>query len=66
MLLGFVFGTKSELKDQKILEKGDVLKSADLIRIILLRLIFVLIRKSSCILNAPKLLTTHPAGHMNW
>ena len=25
----FVFGTKSELKDQKILEKGDVLKSAD-------------------------------------
>ena len=25
----FVFGTKSELKTQKILEKGDVLKSAD-------------------------------------
>ena len=25
----FVFGTKSELKSQKILEKGDVLKSAD-------------------------------------
>lgn len=25
----FVFGTKSELKDQKILQKGDVLRSAD-------------------------------------
>ena len=25
----FVFGTKSELKDQKILQKGDVLKNAD-------------------------------------
>lgn len=49
----FVFGTKSELKDQKILEKGDVLKSADFNKDYLLRLIFVLIRKSSCILNAP-------------
>ena len=29
MLLGLFLVQKSELKDQKILEKGDVLKSAD-------------------------------------
>lgn len=55
----FVFGTKKELKDQKILsgsglfKKGSVLKDGDVNKDYLPRLIFVLPKKSNCI---PKML----------
>ena len=48
----FVFGTKSELKAQKILQSGDVLKSAD----------FRTTKEIKLYSKRAELLTTHPAG----
>ncbi len=58
----FVFGTKAELKDQKILKSGDVLKNADFNRDYFTQ---IDIRRTSEIKLYSKraeLLTTHPAG----
>ena len=63
----FVFGTKSELKTQKILEKGDVLKKCRfLTRIILLRLTSVLLRRLSYIQNVLSYSPLILPNLMNW
>ena len=53
----FVFGTKSELKAQKILQSGDVLKSADFTQIDIRTT-----KEIKLYSKRAELLTTHPAG----
>lgn len=58
----FVFGTKSELKDQKILEKGDVLKSADFNKDYFTQIDIRTDKEIKLYSKRAELLTTHPAG----
>ena len=57
----FVFGTKSELKDQKILEKGDVLKSADFNKDYFTQIDIRTTKEIKLYSKRAELLTTHPA-----
>lgn len=58
----FVFGTKSELKDQKILEKGDVLKSADFNKDYFTQIDIRTDKEIKLYSKRAELLTTHPDG----
>ena len=57
----FVFGTKSELKSQKILEKGDVLKSADFNKDYFTQIDIRTTKEIKLYSKRADLLTTHPA-----
>lgn len=58
----FVFGTKSELKAQKILESGDVLKSADFNKDYFTQIDIRTTKEIKLYSKRAELLTTHPAG----
>ena len=58
----FVFGTKSELKDQKILQKGDVLKNADFNKDYFTQIDIRTDKNIKLYSKRAELLTTHPAG----
>lgn len=58
----FVFGTKSELKEQKILEKGDVLKSGNYNKDYFTKVDIREQREIKLYSKDAKLLTNHPQG----
>ncbi len=58
----FVFGTKSELKDQKILQSGDVLKSADYNKDYFTQIDIRTTKEIKLYSKHAELLTTHPKG----
>ena len=58
----FVFGTKSELKAQKILQSGDVLKSADLNKDYFTQIDIRTTKEIKLYSKRAELLTTHPSG----
>lgn len=62
----FVFGTKSELKDQKILQKGDVLKSGDFNKDYFTEIDIRTTKDIKLYSKRAELLTTHPAGSYVW
>lgn len=61
----FVFGTKDELKEQKILQKGDVLKSGDFNKDYFTKIDIRYDKQIKLYSKSAKLLTTHPAGSYN-
>ena len=58
----FVFGTKSELKAQKILQSGDVLKNADFNKDYFTQIDIRTTKEIKLYSKRAELLTTHPAG----
>lgn len=58
----FVFGTKSELKSQKILESGDVLKSSDFNKDYFTQIDIRTTKEIRLYSKKAELLTSHPAG----
>ena len=58
----FVFGTKSELKSQKILQSGDVLKNADFNKNYFTQIDIRTTKEIKLYSKRAELLTTHPAG----
>ena len=58
----FVFGTKSELKAQKFLQSGDVLKSADFNKDYFTQIDIRTTKEIKLYSKRAELLTTHPAG----
>lgn len=58
----FVFGTKSELKEQKILQKGDVLQSDDFNKDYFTQIDIRTDKEIKLYSKSAKLLTTHPEG----
>lgn len=58
----FVFGTKSELKAQKILQSGDVLKSADFTKDYFTQIDIRTTKEIKLYSKRAELLTTHPSG----
>ncbi|MBR1499588.1 MAG: hypothetical protein IJ615_08200 [Bacteroidaceae bacterium] len=58
----FVFGTKSELKEQKILAKGDVLKSDDFNKDYFTKIDIRYDKDLKFYSKSAQLLSTHPAG----
>ena len=58
----FVFGTKSELKEQKILTKGDVLKSSDFNKDYFTKIDIRYDKDIKFYSKSAQLLSTHPAG----
>lgn len=62
----FVFGTKSELKDQKILQKGDVLKNADFNKDYFTQIDIRTDKEIKLYSKRAELLTTHPVGSYEW
>ena len=58
----FVFGTKSELKEQKILTKGDVLKSGDFNKDYFTKIDIRYDKDLKFYSKSAQLLSTHPAG----
>lgn len=58
----FVFGTKSELKAQKILQSGDVLKNADFNKDYFTEVDIRKMKEIKLYSKKADLLTTHPAG----
>ena len=58
----FVFGTKSELKAQKILQSGDVLKSADFNKDYFTQIDIRTTKEITLYSKRDELLTTHPTG----
>ena len=58
----FVFGTKSELKSQKILQSGDVLKNADFNKDYFTQIYIRTTKEIKLYSKRAELLTTHPAG----
>lgn len=58
----FVFGTKSELKEQKILQDGDVLRSNDFNKDYFTKIDIRYDKEIKLYSKNAKLLTTHPAG----
>ena len=58
----FVFGTKSELKDQKILKKGDVLKDSEFNKDYFTQIDIRTDKEIKLYSKRAELLTTHPAG----
>ncbi|MBQ4002973.1 MAG: hypothetical protein II600_03255, partial [Bacteroidaceae bacterium] len=61
----FVFGTTKELKEQKILTKGDVLKSGDFNKDYFTRIDIRYDKEIKLYSKSAKLLTSHPAGSYN-
>ena len=58
----FVFGTKSELKEQKILSKGDILKSDDFNKDYFTKIDIRYDKDLKFYSKSAQLLSTHPAG----
>ena len=58
----FVFGTKSELKSQKILQSGDVLKNADFNKDYFTQIDIRTTKEIKLYSKRAEFLTTHPAG----
>lgn len=58
----FVFGTKAELKEQKILEKGDVLKNGNFNKDYFTKIDIRIDREIKLYSKNAELLTTHPNG----
>ena len=58
----FVFGTKSELKEQKILQNGDVLKSGNFNKDYFTKIDIRYDKEIKLYSKSAKLLTNHPAG----
>ncbi|MBQ8936352.1 MAG: hypothetical protein IJ066_01290, partial [Bacteroidaceae bacterium] len=58
----FVFGTKAELKEQKILQKGDVLKSSDFNKDYFTKIDTRIDKEIKLYSKSAELLTNHPAG----
>ena len=58
----FVFGTRSELKAQKILQSGDVLKNADFNKDYFTQIDIRTTKEIKLYSKRAELLTTHPAG----
>ena len=58
----FVFGTKSELKEQKILDKGDILKSGDFNKDYFTKIDIRYDKDIKFYSKSAQLLSTHPAG----
>lgn len=58
----FVFGTKSELKEQKILKSGDVLKSSDFNKDYFTEIDIRVVKEIKLYSKSAELLTSHPAG----
>lgn len=58
----FVFGTKSELKEQKILQKGDVLQSDDFNKDYFTQIDIRTDKEIKLYSKSAKLLTNHPEG----
>lgn len=58
----FVFGTKSELKDQNIIQKGDVLKNGNFNKDYFTQIDIRTDREIKLYAKKAELLTTHPAG----
>lgn len=58
----FVFGTKNELKEQKILEKGDVLKSGNFNKDYFTKIDIRYDKDIKFYSKSAQLLSTHPAG----
>jgi len=58
----FVYGTKSELKDQKILQKGEVLKTGDFNKDYFTEIDIRTDKEIKLYSKSAKLLTNHPAG----
>ncbi len=58
----FVFGTKDELKEQKILQKGDVLKSGDFNKDYFTKIDIRIDKEIKLYSKSAELLTTHPSG----
>lgn len=58
----YVFGTKSELKSQKVLQKGDVLKSGDFNKSYFTQIDIRTTKEINLYSKRAELLTTHPAG----
>lgn len=58
----YVFGTKSELKDQKILQKGDVLKNGDFNKDYFTKIDIRTDKEIKLYSKRAELLTTHPEG----
>lgn len=58
----FVFGTKSELKDEKILQKGDVLKTDDFNKDYFTQIDIRTDKEIKLYSKRAELLTTHPKG----
>ncbi len=58
----YVFGTKSELKEQKILQKGDVLQSGDFNKDYFTKVDIRYDKEIKLYSKSAKLLTNHPAG----
>ena len=61
----FVFGTKSELKEQKILDSGDVLKNGNFNKDYFTKIDIRYDKQIKLYSKSAKLLTTHPAGSYN-
>jgi chromosome segregation ATPase len=58
----FVYGTKSELKEQKILKSGDVLKSGDFNKDYFTQIDIRTTKEINLYAKSAEILTTHPAG----
>ena len=58
----FVFGTKAELKEQKILQKGDVLRSGDFNKDFFTRIDIRIDKEIKLYSKSAELLTNHPSG----
>lgn len=58
----FVYGTKSELKDQKILQKGDVLRSAEFNKDYFTQIDIRTTKEINIYAKRAELLTSHPVG----
>lgn len=58
----YVFGTKRELKEQKILQKGDVLRKADFNKDYFTRIDIRATKSIKLYSKSARLLTSHPAG----
>lgn len=61
----FVFGTKSELKEQKILQRGDVLRGNNFNKDYFTKIDIRTDREIKLYSKRAKLLTSHPAGSYN-
>ena len=61
----FVFGTKSELKEQKILDSGDVLRNGNFNKDYFTKIDIRYDKEIKLYSKSAKLLTTHPAGSYN-
>ena len=58
----FVFGTKAELKEQKILKDGDVLKSDEFNKDYFTQIDIRVVKEIKLYSKSAQLLTTHPSG----